>query len=441
MLRPTLVALAFSAALFLPRPAAATKLEDLVTNLSPGQWVKVDAVGMNDAFLKTGGAGGNALGFSDSVKWDPATKQLFYIGMDHNEVDGIRFITYRESDNTFEILPQPAFAASSGVNAVHHEYDHTALDPYGRHFWFRFGFNSRTVYQYDIDQQNWTPLADNDELQYEQCCGGIDWFPELGGLVWVNGTEVAGDPEHFGGVFQFTSGAWSRVGQAGVYPMGQYHTFAEYNPVHHVVIFGGGNDPGSHRLYKMDATSTVTPLPNAPISLGVNQAIHTVDPISGEYLIFTTDHQFWTYDVSTDEWKQQDAAGVPFWEPDLRMGAGPISTHGVTVFYSCTVSECGMYLYKHAAGSGIPFDGGVGTGGSTGTGGSSTGGSPSTGGATSGGSGGTPASSGGSGANASSPSGEDDGGGCGCRVAERSSSNAWLVSLAGLLAWRLRRRR
>lgn len=428
MLRTTLAA--FVLALLLPRVASATELEDQVANLAPGQWVKVNAIGMKEAFGQTGGAGGNALGFSDSLKWDPATKQLFYIGMDHNEVDGIRFIVYREADNTFEVLPQPAFAASSGVNAVHHEYDHTALDPYGRHFWFRFGFNSRTVYQYEIDQQTWSPLADNAELQYEQCCGGIDWFPEMGGLVWVNGTEVAGDPEHFGGVFAFTNGAWSRVGEAGKYPMGQYHTFAEYNPVHHVVIFGGGNDPGSHRLYEMDASKTVTQLDDAPISLGVNQAIHTVDPISGEYLIFTTDHQFWTFDVSKHEWKQQDATPVPFWEQDLRMGAGPISTHGVNVFYSCVIEECEMWLYKHAAGSGIPFDGGVGTGG-TSSGGSGNAGSPSTGG-TAPGSGGTSPGSGGSGANAATPAGEEDSG-CGCRVADRSSTNGWLLALGALL--------
>ena len=70
------------------RPAQAGELANAASGLSAGSFVEVAAIGMKEAFTKTDGSGGNALGYSDSVKWDPVTKQIFYIGMDHNQTDG-----------------------------------------------------------------------------------------------------------------------------------------------------------------------------------------------------------------------------------------------------------------------------------------------------------------------------------------------------------------
>ena len=50
-------------------------------------------------------------------------------------------------------------------------------------------------------------------------------------------------------LFDAASGAWTILSD-GQLPMGPYHNFAEYNPVHKVVIFGGGN--GSNDIYKLD---------------------------------------------------------------------------------------------------------------------------------------------------------------------------------------------
>ena len=67
--------------------------------------------------------------------------------------------------------------------------------------------------------------------------------------------------------------------------MGVYQNFAEYNPVHKVMIFGGGN--GSRDLYKMDNAGTITKMMNAPIDLGTTWgSITTIDPMSGDFLIF-----------------------------------------------------------------------------------------------------------------------------------------------------------
>src|SRR5262245_31505984 len=118
--------------------------------------------------------------------------------------------------------------------------------------------------------------------------------------------------------------------------MGPYHNFAEYSPVHKVILFGGGN--GSSDLYKLDAAGKVTALKKAPIGLGTMQSIVTLDPVSGDFLIFGKGGSFYVYDVTSDAWKRQGGK-VPIFEPTRvadnkvwHVTATPVSTYGVTMF-------------------------------------------------------------------------------------------------------------
>src|SRR5262245_7715259 len=77
--------------------AAASPLSDLASTLTPGSFAELKALGMGDEFTMTGGSSGNTLGYAESLKWDPVTGQLFYIGMDHNQTDGTRFLIYSEA--------------------------------------------------------------------------------------------------------------------------------------------------------------------------------------------------------------------------------------------------------------------------------------------------------------------------------------------------------
>ena len=78
--------------------------------------------------------------------------------------------------------------------------------------------------------------------------------------------------------------------------MGVYHNIAEYSPVHKMVLFGGGN--GSSDLYKLDAKGKVTTLKKTPIGVGTMQSIVTLDPVSGDFLVFGKNGSFYVYDVA-----------------------------------------------------------------------------------------------------------------------------------------------
>src|SRR5262249_1350418 len=148
----------------------------------------------------------------------------------------------------------------------------------------RSPYMGTTTYKYQIDNQTWTPIASNNLMSYVQCCGGLDYFPEMNGVIWVQGGEVG----NTGGVFLLSdsTGQWSRVGKIHTYVMGSYHNFAEYNPVYKVVLFGGGND-GARKLYKLSSNGTITSLKDAPVDLGIQSAMLTVDSVSGDYLVFS----------------------------------------------------------------------------------------------------------------------------------------------------------
>src|SRR5207302_10566330 len=190
--------------------------------------------------------------------------------------------------------------------------------------------------------------------QYNSCCVGIDDFPELHGVIWIS--DESGDN---GGVTRLNdaTGQWDRIGQAAAYAMGDYHNFAEYNPVRKVMVFGGGEGGAATRkIWKLDATGAVTPLNDAPVALGIQNSIFTVDPASGDYLVFTSTNQFYVYNVVTDTWTlRASGSSVPIWTTSYSdavhgVVGGPISTYGVNVFVTCDGADnCKVNLYKHSS--------------------------------------------------------------------------------------------
>jgi hypothetical protein len=251
----------------------------------------------------------------------------------------------------------------------------------------------------------------------------------MGGIVYVEG----------GGVYFWNaaSDAWSTIDTS--VPMGDYHNFAEHNPVHGLVLLGGGNDSGV--VHVLDADGNVTPAEEAPFPLLVNRANVTVDPLSGDFIVLGGGDEMWVYDAIADEWSLQPGALPASLTAGDGLGdlmiSGPIDSHGVIlVVKHIGIGDSGeaeVWLYKHSPGMGVgrpdggvppPSDGGVGSGGD--------GGGvvlPSDGGM-----------SGGDGSTGGPPPMTDDG--CGCRVAaRRASGGAWLVACAMLLLGAPRARR
>jgi hypothetical protein len=147
--------------------------------------------------------------------------------------------------------------------------------------------------------------------------------------------------------------------------MGIYHNFAEYNPVHKVVIFGGGNSsaeiPGGDKtLYKINANGAITRQKQAPIPLGIHKTVITVDPVSGDYLVLAANRQFYKYDVVTDTWAQLSFPTIldPVQIDSTTItavAATPVNNYGVVMLVKYSTSgNSGVFLYRHAAGTGTP---------------------------------------------------------------------------------------
>jgi hypothetical protein len=313
--------------------------------MQAGAWVELNTIGFSGAFLETTSDAQPITEWADSATWDPISKQFFFLGAPHYRP--WKFISYSDATNSWRGLPLADSCMSTATGCIGHAYDHNTIDPTTGTVYHRL-YNSRTVYQYKISAGSWSTLPQMDVVPQLGIAGGLAYFPERGGLVFVNGGESGG-----GGVYFFNTAAnqWSRL--ASALPMGPYHNFAEYSPVHKVVIFGGGNN--SRDIYRLTASGTITKMRDAPIDLGVRWgSMTTVDPVSGNFLVFGSNRSFYQYNPTTDIWTLQSGPTPPFFssnpsDPISDTIATPVSTYGVVMVIDYNYSNSKVYLYKHAS--------------------------------------------------------------------------------------------
>jgi hypothetical protein len=323
--------------------------------MQPGTWAELGTSDILTA-LSTDGLGGSILGYAEDAAWDPQSRQLLLVSGDHlgsPDGDPPRFVAYSAPDNAWRILPQPFW-----VRAVNmHGYDHNALNPATGDFYHR-PFLERTVYKYGIFTEEWSalPMIPESVMDYDNCCMGLEYFPELGGLILAGSTTGSVIDEVY--FFREATQEWLKLGSG--FPMGTHEQFVEYNPVHKLVLFGGGGGELGKNIYAVRSSGIVSPLGPAPIALGVMNAIVTVDPLSGEFLIFGKGGEFYRFDVIADRWSAVEAP-VPIFsparEPDIlvwQVIAVPASTYGVVLFvkyyYADPDPRAWFYVYKHAPG-------------------------------------------------------------------------------------------
>lgn len=326
-----------------PQFAWGTVMEDVAAQMQPGEWVELNTNGFEGGAILR--AIDHILAYSDEAIWDPISRQIFFYGATHGGTEEHRrFIKYVDSTNSWTVLPSPI--------PLSHAYDHQAFDPNTGIYYHR-QHNSKTIYQYNRINGIWDVIPEFSGLY--SVAGALEYFPEMGGLIFVDGNWGVR-------LFDLTSNQWSliahtNVGGSGnlpVLPMGSYHNFTEYNTVHRVLIFGGGNE--STDLYKIDASGTIATLSDAPIILGITHTIVTSDPVSGKFLVFGKDASFYEYDVATDTWTLQTGTAPPFFVegpggPISGTIAAPISNYGVVMFVNYDYDQSKVYLYRHSSGS------------------------------------------------------------------------------------------
>jgi hypothetical protein len=96
----------------------------------------------------------------------------------------------------------------------------------------------------------------------------------------------------------------------------------------------------------------------APLRLGTMQSIVTVDPVSGDFLVFGKNGSFFVYNVVNDSWQEQSNQSPPIFSPTRvpdnkvwHVTAAPVSTYGVNLFvkyYHADPPRAWAYAYKHS---------------------------------------------------------------------------------------------
>jgi hypothetical protein len=343
-----------------------TVLQDLATSMKPGTWAKLNSNGFSSSLLENGCIG-NILGYADSAMWDPVTRTFFHYGSPHCGgalINAGKLIKYSEPTNTWTSCQgiDPNCATNMPPHLGSHAYDLNALDP-SSSTWYRRETGpvsgSNRVFRYNLATNGpWMDIAPVN-IEYGTY-GAMAWFPELygaGGLVLAQGGygEI-----HF---WNKSTNRWAK--HPTNLPMGNYQNFAEYNPVHKVVVAGGGSPanpkyPDSTKaFYKIDANAKVTRMKDAPIDLGVHSTVFTVDPVTGDYIVLAKGKRLFKYDVILDTWSSLPYPAIldPAQIDDTIISAivaTPVSNYGVIMFIKYSTKGSGVFLYRHAAGTGTP---------------------------------------------------------------------------------------
>jgi len=350
-LMPVLLVLATAGGLW------ATALGDLAAQMTAGNWRELSTTNLGPTVSSNaGGATGSIFPYAQNGVWNPGDLSYYYLGSDHQHDQGYpKFIRYAASSGAWSEMTRPSWFPSLTATAMH-AYDHNTIDPKNGVFYFARFCCPTSFYKYTISTSTWAQLPACGSLAYAyQNCGGFEYFPELNGVVFVSG---AGGGEAY--LYNIGTNSWSKIGTG--LTMGDYHNFAEYNPVHHVMVLGGGNS--SSALYKLDTLKKFTKLGNAPAEVGalrVNWNLFTVDPVSGDYLVFGGDGGsgvFYKYNVLTDTWTKINQT-VPFLSTTANPNGGavfltigaPVSSYGVNMFVKDDGGAGKVYVYKHSAGT------------------------------------------------------------------------------------------
>jgi len=321
----------------------ASALSNLAASMQPKTWATLSTQGLSAALGGYSGCATSPLEYADNAVWDPVHKKLYFLGAPHYCWPW-KFLIYDEATNQWSTGLLPASGMNSGGSQIGHAYDHNAVDPATGDV-FHKPYNDRNIYRYSNGSWSLYTTFNATISPSINITGGLSWFPEMGGLVFIQGGGTAVSAAFY----KASTQQWSRL--ATNLSMGNYQEMIAYDPVHKVVLFGGGG--GSSDWYAVDAGGIVTKKKNAPASFDVNGDILKPDPVTGKIFLFPYGgSSAYEYDYPTDTWSAFSGTAPPF-TPGISISA-PVGDYGVIMF----VTNSSVYLYKHAAGSvveaGIP---------------------------------------------------------------------------------------
>jgi hypothetical protein len=228
-------------------------------------------------------------------------------------------------------------------------YDKAALDKTNGDLYIAME-NDPIVWRYDAQSASWGQVRNIPWSGFYVFYGAMDYMPDLGGVVYLNSNSSAGNSVMY--LYQRSSDQWAAIDASSVV-MGDYHQITEYDGVHHVLYFGGGEvyQQGQRRdFFKLDANRKITRLADAPVEFGVQTSQTVVDPVTGNFLLFPRGSSvFYEYRYNTNDWVSRTITSS-FTTDDGYGGQRAVGTaipeYGVVMFVT---GKDGIWLYKNAS--------------------------------------------------------------------------------------------
>ena len=322
---------------------AQNALATIAAALPVGSWQELTT--NNIGALNQNGTDGNIIVYGADAAWDPGSRKLLFVGNDHidsvmSEAD--HFVIYSADTNSWRNMPPPPWSTPGSTD--HGYYEH-AVDPSKGLMYRRANKSARTFGIFDIASETWSSTTtDNGLSGSAACCSGVDWFPELGGMVHVQGGEPGGGVVR---LLNASTGQWSGLASGLTSLSDGTFTYAAYNPVAKVLIFGQ-----KFVSYKVTATGAVSQIalsPNLYDGTGFLGSVVT-DPVSGEFVVLTSGtRELYTYTVATNTWQTRLSTNMPDLNGYSVIGAS-VPNYGVILYVTCKAASCMTWVYKHQAG-------------------------------------------------------------------------------------------
>jgi hypothetical protein len=315
------------------RQSTTTALGNLAAGMKAGAWAELKTEGYTAGLLKA--QNHHILQYTGAATWDSTSQQALFVGQGH--YSALKFISFAAPENTWKLRATPPWwkgDPKTGKGPIGHAYYNNTIDPQNGILYLHQS-GTRLVHRYEIAKDEWTTLPEIKDAAMGHGTG-LAYSPDMKGLVRVLGGTV-----HF---FSTQENKWTKL--ADKLPMGQYHNVAQYSAPQRIVLFGGGN--GSKDLYKLDAYAKITALQAAPIEIGINTAVVTSDPVSGDFLILHKDDRFFSLNAASGTWKELGTQGMPFVMKgsSFDVVATPISSYRVTLFFTAERKGLKVCLYK-----------------------------------------------------------------------------------------------
>ena len=309
-----------------PKVDTTSALAKLAAALKPGTWALLNKDGDDSGYgtkFTDSGIGG-LYGYASKATYDPVRRRVYFFGSGHHGMstpeyyaDIIKFIVYEVDRNKWTRLKSPQWYLDTGTKGGNsHGYQYQTIAN-GRYFRMSLGPPARksTVQVCNIDRdkvEDIDPKKDWEEspdVPFTFSVGPLEYFPERKSLFTIN-TRTAEVYER-----ELTADKW--VKGPKVEGMTYFGIAASYNPVHKVVVFGGGSQAAPpwtnvRKWYVLDAKGKVTPLDDSPIdSYAATSTLFTVDPVSGKHLL-----------VRPNDFDYKKTTGFWFYELDVTKKAG-----------------------------------------------------------------------------------------------------------------------